>query len=55
MVNFKITTYLINSWRALKTGFQNPVGAISEARPVGNPNQEINAMNHGECHTRIRL
>ncbi len=30
------TTYLINSWRALKTGFQNPVGAISESRPVGN-------------------
>ncbi len=31
-----ITTYLINSWRALKTRFQNPVGAISESRPVGN-------------------
>ncbi len=32
----KTTTYLINSWRALKDRFQNPVGAISESRPVGN-------------------
>ncbi len=39
-----ITTYLIHSWRALKTGFQNPVGAISEARPVRNPNQRYECL-----------
>ena len=35
MDKIHFTTYLINSWRALKARFQNPVGAISESRPVG--------------------
>ena len=40
MVNHTLnsTTYLINSWRALKARFQNLVGAISESRTVGNRN-----------------
>ncbi len=28
----------------MKTGFQNPVGAISESRPVGNPNQRYECL-----------